>query len=167
MLKIEKEEVKEEEEVATREVCDLDDANETSPFEISFDYESSHKTAFEEDDEKEDVMKNLVDVGVNEVTGRIKEEKKEKVLMLRLDYETVISTWGSQGTPWTALKPSEIDLDMLCCQTNSMCESGGEAHHHNHFPGLGLHMREAGMEEEKLGFQDTERKGGQGCSPKR
>ncbi|CDY07383.1 BnaA07g24620D [Brassica napus] len=97
MLKIEKEEVKEEEEVATREV-----------------------------------------------TGRIKEEKKEKVLMLRLDYETVISTWGSQGTPWTALKPSEIDLDMLCCQTNSMCESGGEAHHHNHFPGLGLHMREAG-----------------------
>lgn len=120
MLKIEKEEVKEEEEVATREVCDLDDANETSPFEISFDYESSHKTAFEEDDEKEDVMKNLVDVGVNEMSGRIKEEEKEKVLMLRLDYENVISAWGSHRTPWTALEPSEIDLDMLRCQTNSV-----------------------------------------------
>ncbi|KAG2322208.1 hypothetical protein Bca4012_056993 [Brassica carinata] len=144
MLKIEKEEVKEEEEVTTRDVCDVDDANETSPFEISFDYESSHKTAFEEDDEKEDVIKNLVDVGVNEMGVRIKEEKKEKVLMLRLDYETVISTWGSQGTPWNALEPPEIDLDMLCCPTNSMGESGGEAHHHKHFHGLGLHMREAG-----------------------
>ncbi|CAH8348284.1 unnamed protein product [Eruca vesicaria subsp. sativa] len=138
VLKIEKE----EEEVETREVCELDDANETSPFEISFDYESSHKTAFEENDEKEDVMKNIVDVGVNEMSGRIKEEKKENVLMLKLDYETVISTWGSQGTPWTALEPPEID--MLCCPSSSMGESGGKTHHHNHFRGLGLHMREAG-----------------------
>ncbi|KFK23780.1 hypothetical protein AALP_AAs51417U000100, partial [Arabis alpina] len=111
-----KTEQEEEEEMATREVCDLDDADETAPFEISFDYEYSHKTTFdEEEDEKEDVM----DVGVNEMSGRIKEEKKEKALMLRLDYEAVISTWGGQGTPWAAREPPKIDIDMVCFPTNS------------------------------------------------
>ncbi|CAH2066180.1 unnamed protein product [Thlaspi arvense] len=144
MLKIEKEE---EEEVATTEVCDLDNADETSPLEISFDYESTHKMAFEEEgeeEEKEDAAKDVMGVGVNEVSDRIKEEKKEKVLMLRLDYQAVISTWGCQGTPWTALEPPEIDLDMLCLPPNSTGETRGESHHHNHFHGLRLHMGEAG-----------------------
>ncbi|CAH8327082.1 unnamed protein product [Eruca vesicaria subsp. sativa] len=133
MLKIEK-----EEEVVTIEVCDLDDADETTPFEISFDYEYSQKT------EEEDVNKNIIDVEVNEMSGSVKEEKNETVHMLRLDYESVISTWGGQGTPWTAHEPPQVDLNMLCCSTDSMVESGGEAHHHNHFRGLGLHMRDAG-----------------------
>ncbi|VVA94489.1 unnamed protein product [Arabis nemorensis] len=136
-LKIEKEE---EEEVAIREVCDLDEA-ETAPFEISFDYEYSHKTTFdEEENEKEDVMC----MGANENSGRIKEETKEKALMLRLDYDGVISTWGGQGTPWTAREPPEIDLDMVCFPTNSTGENGAEIHPHNHFRGLGLHIGEAG-----------------------
>lgn len=116
MLKIEKEE---EEEVATREVCDLGDADETAPFEISFDYEFSNKTTFDEEDEKEDVMKNMMSVGVNEISGRIKEEKTEKALMLRLDYEAVISTWGGQGTPWNTQEPPEIDINMVGCPTDS------------------------------------------------
>ncbi|XP_010511850.1 PREDICTED: zinc finger protein CONSTANS-LIKE 6 isoform X2 [Camelina sativa] len=148
MLKIEKEEVEEEEGVATRDVCDLNEVDETSPFEISFDYEYASKSTYEEeeeDNEKEDVMKNVMDMGVNEMRGKIKEEKKEKALMLRLDYESVLSTWGGQGIPWTAQKPSEIDLDMVCCPTDSMGESGADqAHHYNHFRGLGFHMGEAG-----------------------
>ncbi|KAF8080181.1 hypothetical protein N665_0968s0004 [Sinapis alba] len=140
MLKIEKEEVEEEGEVVTIQVCDIDDTNETTPFEISFDYEYSQKT----NQEEQDVEKNMVDVGVNEMSCPIKEEKNEKVHMLRLDYESVISTWGGQGTPWTAREPPQIDLNMLCCPTESMVESGGEAHQHNYFRGLGLHMGEAG-----------------------
>ncbi|KAG7586305.1 CCT domain [Arabidopsis thaliana x Arabidopsis arenosa] len=146
VLKIEKEEVEEEERVVTREVYDLDESEETSPFEISFDYEYAHKTTYEEEeeeDEKEIVMKKTMDVGVNEMSGRIKEEKNEKALMLRLDYESVISTWKGQGIPWTDREPSEIDLDMVCCPTHSLGESG-EAYHQNHFRGLGLHMGEAG-----------------------
>ncbi|KAL1223290.1 Zinc finger protein CONSTANS-LIKE 6 [Cardamine amara subsp. amara] len=139
-LKIEKEEVEEEEEVTTREVCDLD---ETSSFEISFDYEYSNKTTFEKEDEKEDMMKNMISVGVNEMSGKIKEEKKEKDLMLNLDYESVISTWGGQGIPWTDREPSEIDLEMVCCPTDSMGESVAVAHHHNLFRGLRLHMGDA------------------------
>ncbi|ESQ28416.1 hypothetical protein EUTSA_v10018663mg [Eutrema salsugineum] len=138
MLKIEHE----EEEVATREVCDLNDADdETSPFEISFDYEYSNKTASEEEgeEEKEDVIKNMTGVKVNEMSCTVKEEKKENVPMLRLDYQAVISTWGGQGTPWTALEPPEIDLDMLCCSPNSTAHQ-----HHNHFHGLGLRMGDAG-----------------------
>ncbi|KAJ4909744.1 Zinc finger protein CONSTANS-LIKE 6 [Raphanus sativus] len=145
MLKIDKEEVEEEEEVATVKVCDLDDADETTPFEISFEYEYSQRTTFEEKDEKEDVEKNMIDVGsVNEISGSIKEENNEKIHMLRLDYESVISTWGGQGTPWTAHEPPQIDLNMLCCPTDSMVESGGEDHHHKYFRGLGLHMGDAG-----------------------
>ncbi|KAG2312833.1 hypothetical protein Bca4012_027403 [Brassica carinata] len=144
MLKIEKEEVEEEEDVERIKVCDLDDADETTPFEIIFDYEYSQKTTFEEEDEKEDVEKNMIDVGVNGMSGSVKEENNEKVHMLRLDYESVISTWGGQGTPWTAQEPPQIDLNMLSCPTFSMVESGGEAHHQNYFRGLGLHMGEAG-----------------------
>uniref|UniRef100_A0A1J3DYA4 Zinc finger protein CONSTANS-LIKE 6 n=1 Tax=Noccaea caerulescens TaxID=107243 RepID=A0A1J3DYA4_NOCCA len=131
MLKIEKEEMEEEEQVVTREVSDLDDADETSLFEISLE-------------EEEDVIKNMMDVGVGEMNGRIKEVKKEKSLMLGLDYEAVISTWGGQGTPWTTLEPPQIDLDMLSCPTDSAGESGAEAYHHNHFRSLGLHTGEAG-----------------------
>nr|UOF76503.1 CONSTANS-like protein [Olimarabidopsis pumila] len=147
ILKIEKEEVEDEEGVATRDMCDLDEVDETSPFEISFDYEYAHKMTYEEEeeeDEKGDVMKNVMDVGVNEMSVRIKEEKKDKALMLSLNYESVISTWGGQGIPWTAQEPSEIDLDMVCCPADSMGESGVDTHHHNLFRGLRLHMGEAG-----------------------
>ena len=120
MLKVEKEEVEEEEELATIEVCDLDVADEITPFVISFEYEYSQKTNLEEEDEKQDVENNMIDVGVNEMSCSIKEEKNEKVHMLRLDYESVISTWGGQGTPWTAREPPQIDLNMLCCPTDSM-----------------------------------------------
>lgn len=157
MLKVEKEEVDEEEEVATIDVCDLDAADEITPFVISFEYEYSQKTNLEEEDEKQDVENNMIDVGVNEMSCSIKEEKNEKVHMLRLDYESVISTWGGQGTPWTAREPPQIDLNMLCCPTDSMVESGGEAHHHNYVRGLGLHMGEAGREARVSRYREKRR----------
>ncbi|CAN8243933.1 unnamed protein product [Cochlearia groenlandica] len=142
MLKTEKEDVEEEEGIVRREVCDLvvvDD--ESSLFEISFDYEDSKKTTFEEE---EDENKG---VGVNVMSDKIKEEKKENVLMLRLDYDSVISTWGGQRTPWTALEPPQKDHNMLCDPTNSMGENGRENHHHhNYFRGIGLHMGDAGSD---------------------
>ncbi|KAJ0242856.1 Zinc finger protein CONSTANS-LIKE 6 [Hirschfeldia incana] len=151
MLKIEKEEMEEEEEIATVEVCDLDDAGETTPFEINFDYEYSQKS------EEEDVEKNMIDVGVNEMSGSVKNEKNEKVHMLSLDYESVISTWGGQGTPWTSREPPQIDLSMLWCPNDSMVESGGEAHHHIYFRGLGLHMGEAGREARVSRYREKRR----------
>lgn len=100
---------------------------------------------------------NILDVGVNEMSCSIKEEKNEKVHMLRLDYESVISTWGGQGTPWTARETPQIDLNMLCCPTDSMVESGGEAHHHNYVRGLGLHMGEAGREARVSRYREKRR----------
>ncbi|CAA7027302.1 unnamed protein product [Microthlaspi erraticum] len=143
MLKIEKEEMEEEEQVVTREVSDLDDAGETSPFEICF--------------EEEDVIKNMMDVGVNEMSAGIKEVKMEKTLMLGLDYEAVISTWGGQGTPWTTLKPPQIDLDMLSCPTGSTGESGAEAYHHNHYRSLGLQAGDGGREARVSRYREKRR----------
>ncbi|CDY24402.1 BnaCnng04690D [Brassica napus] len=41
-----------------------------------------------------------------------KEEKKKNVLMLSLDYDQVISTWGGQGLPWTSGGPPDIDINI-------------------------------------------------------
>lgn len=132
ILKVEKEDV-DEGEVIRREgidtelLCDRDEGD-VAPFELSFDYDESHETR-EEDDDKENVINVNIGDGENERSGgncRSKEEKK-KVLMLRLNYESVISTWGGQGPPWTAGEPPELDLDNDCWAI-SMGDRGTEVH---------------------------------------
>ncbi|CAH8358502.1 unnamed protein product [Eruca vesicaria subsp. sativa] len=75
------------------------DRDGTVPFEMSFDYES-HNTYEEEAIKSDECIK-------------VKEEEQKNVVMLRLNYDSVISTWGGQGPPWTSGVPPERDIDII------------------------------------------------------
>ncbi|KAG7592983.1 B-box-type zinc finger [Arabidopsis thaliana x Arabidopsis arenosa] len=128
MFKIEKDEI-EEDQVEERKAMNMEifdddrkDGDETVPFELSFDYESSHKTS------EEEVMKNVESSG--ECVVKVKEEEQKNVLLLRLNYDSVISTWGSQGPPWSSGVPPERDMDISGWPAVSMGENGGESTTH-------------------------------------
>ncbi|VVB02576.1 unnamed protein product [Arabis nemorensis] len=123
MFKIE---VEEEEEVERKAMNmetfddDREDENRTVPFELTFDYES-HKTC------EEEVIKS-VERSSDECI-KVKEEEQKNVLMLRLNYDSVISIWGGQGPPWTSGEPPELDIDIINSWPSiSMGENGGESH---------------------------------------
>nr|UOF76523.1 CONSTANS-like protein [Olimarabidopsis pumila] len=132
MFKVEKDEIEEEVEekkAMNMEIFDDDrkDVDGTVPFELSFDYESSHKTS------EEEVMKNVESSG--ECVVKVKEEEQKNVPMLRLNYDSVISTWGGQGPPWTSREPPELDIDISGWPAVSVGESGGESHNHKQYVG--------------------------------
>lgn len=186
LFKIEKDEVEEEEErkVMNMETFDDDqkDENGTVPFELSFDYDS-HKTY------EEEVIKN-----VERSSGeciKVKEEEHKNVLMLRLNYDSVISTWGGQGPPWTSGEPPELDIDingwagvsMVCyiklilyksnksefslmvkVEINDVFRERMEEKVIRSNTLVDVYLQVGlGMEEEKLGFLGTERRGERGC----
>ncbi|XP_010460379.1 PREDICTED: zinc finger protein CONSTANS-LIKE 16-like isoform X1 [Camelina sativa] len=134
MFKVEKDEIEEEEveekKAINMEIFDDDDRKDvdgTVPFELSFDYESSHKTS------EEEVMKNVESSG--ECVVKVKEEEEKNVLMLRLNYDSVISTWGGQGPPWTSGEPPKLDIDISSWPPVSMGEFGGDQSHQKQYVG--------------------------------
>ncbi|CDY65591.1 BnaC05g50730D [Brassica napus] len=67
--------------------------------------------------------------------GTVKEEEQKNVLMLSLNYESVISTWGGQGQPWMSGEPPERDIDISDKPVVSMEINGGESHHKHYVGG--------------------------------
>ncbi|KAK9276552.1 hypothetical protein L1049_006086 [Liquidambar formosana] len=120
-VKLEVEEDTTEAAMACHVDTDIDMARE--PFELNFDYDSP--ATYEEEDEKvaTGAMAMKVSRGCEEDDAK---EKKKKIL-LRLDYEAVITAWASQGCPWTTGSRPEFDLDD--CWPECMGTCGIEVHH--------------------------------------
>ncbi|KAJ4916637.1 Zinc finger protein CONSTANS-LIKE 16 [Raphanus sativus] len=128
MFKIEKDEIEEDEGEETKAMnigtcCgeDRDDGDGTLALELRFDHES-HNTY------EEEAVKNVECI-------KVKEEEQKNVLMLSLNYDSVISTWGGQGPPWTSGEPPERDIDISDKPVVSMEINGGESHHKHYVGG--------------------------------
>ncbi|KAG2320832.1 hypothetical protein Bca4012_056129 [Brassica carinata] len=125
-FKIAKDEIEEEETKAMNMGICVDDRDGTVPFEVSFDYES-HNTY------EEEALKS-VERSCGECV-KVKEEEQKNVLMLRLNYDSVISTWGGQGPPWTSGEPPERDIDISGWPVVSMGGNVRESHQKHHVGG--------------------------------
>ncbi|KAK4785264.1 hypothetical protein SAY86_001953 [Trapa natans] len=95
-------------------VEEIDISKET--FELNFDdYDDSPTTCGEEEEEDEKVAKpEMADTNVENVL-KVKDRdncKKLRKIFLKLDYESIIRAWASQGSPWTSGdRPSIISDD--------------------------------------------------------
>lgn len=96
--------LEEEEDIGGVMACqadaEIDMARE--PFELNFDYGSP--ATCEEDEEK-------VAVGAMDMNNKVDDPKKKNKILLRLDYEAIITAWASQGSPWTNGHRPELDPD--------------------------------------------------------
>ncbi|XP_040997462.1 zinc finger protein CONSTANS-LIKE 16 [Juglans microcarpa x Juglans regia] len=123
-VKLEEEEVMEVEGKA----CPGDDAEIDmirEPFEFSFDYDS-HKTC-EEEDEKVSAV-GAVAAKNSGGNASVDDANKKRKILLRLDYEGVITAWASQGSPWTSGDQPDFDPDESWPECmNGSC--GTELHH--------------------------------------
>lgn len=108
--------IKVEEEEMNSMVGDYVDA------EIDMEKELTYEFNFDFDEEENEeggggrVKKEESEEGKN--MGEVRRKKKEKVLLLRLDYEGIITAWDNQRSPWTTgdrpeLRPSECWPDCL------------------------------------------------------
>ncbi|KAL3501714.1 hypothetical protein ACH5RR_036163 [Cinchona calisaya] len=86
---------------------EIDMMSGDQPFELSFDYDSP--MTCEEDNEAELVQKaNVKEISEDYCKGDDGMINKKKIL-LRLDYDGVISAWADQRPPWTTGERPELD----------------------------------------------------------
>lgn len=93
----------EEEEVFEADDAEADMARES--FELNFDYESPETCG--EQDGNQLVKEEMTAKSTEEESSK----KKKTKILLRLDYEAVITAWASQGSPWTTGDRPDFDLD--------------------------------------------------------
>ncbi|GLU04748.1 hypothetical protein SLE2022_218800 [Rubroshorea leprosula] len=109
---------------------EADIARET--FELNFSYESP-VTCREEDDHQL----------VKEDRTEGNSSKKKTEILLRLDYEAVITAWASQGSPWTTGDRPEFDPDE--CWPDCLGGKGTEVNHgYGKLMGIGAHAAAMG-----------------------
>ncbi|KAK5802907.1 Zinc finger CONSTANS-LIKE 16 -like protein [Gossypium arboreum] len=99
-----KDEEEEEEGIITACCFDSDFDVTRSSLNWSFDYESPTIGDQEEEEKVVPVAETPI------MDGEIKAEKKRSML-LRLDYESVITAWATQGSPWTSGTRPEFNPD--------------------------------------------------------
>lgn len=81
------------------------DMSREAPFELSFDYDSPMTC---EEDNKEELGKATVKEISEDCKGY--QGKNNKKILLRLDYDGVISAWADQRSPWTTgERPEQLD----------------------------------------------------------
>lgn len=85
-------------------VTEIDISKET--FELNFDDYDSPTTCGEEEDEK--VAKLEAD---RNIKNQVKDGKKRRNIFLKLDYESVMTAWASQGSPWTSGDRPDLSSD--------------------------------------------------------
>ncbi|XP_039064208.1 zinc finger protein CONSTANS-LIKE 16-like isoform X2 [Hibiscus syriacus] len=101
----------------------VEDEESFEPFELSFNYDSPATCGREDEFVKEDVKKSKGGVEYEENTAKTKKKKP----FLSLDYEAIISSWATQGSPWTS--GGRPDFNPNECWTDCMGNEGEEARH--------------------------------------
>lgn len=107
--KVKLEEEEGEEAVKSCQVDDTDIDMMREPFELSFEYDSP-ATGEEEEEKVTAVGVVAAKNGGGHAVDDAKKKKKKKIL-LRLDYEAVITAWTGQGSPWTSGDRPDFDPD--------------------------------------------------------
>lgn len=99
--------------------CHLDPALDMATESLTWDFNSSSPVIEEEEEAK--VTNDMPDKA-----SESKEEERRKML-LKLNYEEVITAWSSQGSPWADGTKPESNLDD--CWPDFMGMSSNELHH--------------------------------------
>ncbi|GKV43980.1 hypothetical protein SLEP1_g51209 [Rubroshorea leprosula] len=125
----------EEEEGVEADDAEADMARES--FELNFDYESPETCGEEDGDQL--VKEEMTTKSTEEESSK----QKETQILLRLDYEAVITAWASQGSPWTTGDRPDFDLDE--CLPDCKGGGGTEVHHpYGDLVGIGAHVAAMG-----------------------
>ncbi|GMP58862.1 hypothetical protein CsSME_00022376 [Camellia sinensis var. sinensis] len=137
--------IEDEETMNCVHVVDTETDMAREPFELNFDYDSH--VGCEEDENK---------VGVGKI-GEAKKKMKKKVL-LRLDYEGVVSAWADQRSPWTAGDRPEVDPSE--CWPYCMGSCGTVHHPYGDIGVIGGHtaMGDGGREARVSRYREKRRK---------
>ncbi|KAK4780895.1 hypothetical protein SAY87_017001 [Trapa incisa] len=87
--------------------AEIDISKET--FEFNFDDYSSPVTCGEEDEKK--MLHKLPEANTDVENGHVKNDfsKNNRESFLKLDYESIITAWASQGSPWTSAERPDLD----------------------------------------------------------
>ncbi|KAK4789882.1 hypothetical protein SAY86_017186 [Trapa natans] len=85
-----------------RDYAEIDISKET--FQLNFDGYGSPATWGEEDEDEKRMLPTHLEANTDVVNGHERDDfsKKKREIFLKLDYESVITAWARQGSPWTS-----------------------------------------------------------------